>query len=262
MNYFFSFKNSKAHYTIQGKGSAVVLIHGFLANSTMWNNVSEVLSQKYRVVCIDLFGHGKTENFGYVHTMEDQARMVKAVLDHLKLRRYVMIGHSMGGYVSLSFAKLFSKNLKGLCLMNSTALPDSKEKKINRDRGIVAVKQNSKTFVRVAIPQLFSPKNKLKFKSEIEIFTRKAVQTSTQAIVAALEGMKIRKNNTAIYKTAKFPIQLIVGKQDPALDYASLIRQVNNTKVHLVEFPDGHMSHIENKMDLIKSLSDFIKKCK
>ena len=88
--------------------------------------------------------------------MNHQAEMVKAVLNHLKLRKYIFIGHSMGGYIALAFAHLFPVTIKGLCLMNSTALPDSTEKKINRDRAINAVKQNHKTFVRIAIPMLFS----------------------------------------------------------------------------------------------------------
>jgi pimeloyl-ACP methyl ester carboxylesterase len=254
-------KNTKVCFSDIGKGSAVVLLHGFLENSAMWDAIASKLSKKYRVVCIDLLGHGQTENHGYIHAMEDQATMVKAVLNSLKLRKYILVGHSMGGYVGLSFAKLFPNNMKGICLMNSTALPDSDEKKINRDRAIVAVKQNHKTFVRIAIPMLFSEKNRAIFTSEIKEITNEALKITPQGIIAALEGMKIREDNTSIYKSANFPIQLIIGKQDPALDYNSLIQQTKNTNVQVVEFPDGHMSHIENKDELIATLTAFIKYC-
>lgn len=255
------YKNTNVNFTAVGKGNAVVLLHGFLENSSMWNEVAKMLSKRNRVICIDLLGHGKTGNLGYIHSMEDQAHMVKAVLNHLKLRKYIFVGHSMGGYVALAFAKLFPESVKGLCLMNSTALPDSEEKKINRDRAIKAVKQNHKTFIRIAIPMLFSEKNRKIYPKEIEQITREALQLSPQGIIAALEGMKIRKNQTSIYKTANLPIQMIIGKQDPALDYESLISQTKNTNVKVIEFPDGHMSHIENKNELIKNLSDFIKTC-
>lgn len=254
------YKNTNVNFTSTGKGSAVVLIHGFLENSSMWQEVSKELSKRNRVICIDLLGHGKTENLGYIHSMEDQSQMVQAVLNHLRLRKYVLVGHSMGCYVALAFAKLFPESVKGLCLMNSTALPDSEEKKLNRDRAIKAVKQNHKTFIRIAIPMLFSEKNRKLYLKEIEQITQEALQISPQGIIAALEGMKIRKNQTSIYKTANFPIQMILGKQDPALDYESLISQTKNTKVKLVEFPDGHMSHIENKKELIEVLTYFIKK--
>ena len=255
------YKNTKVNFTSTGKGSVVVLLHGFLENSSMWNSISKTLSKKYRVICIDLLGHGKTENQGYVHTMENQAEMVKAVLNSLRLRKYIFIGHSMGGYVALAFAKLYPSNIKGLCLMNSTALADSEEKKINRNRAIKAVKQNYKTFIKIAIPMLFSEKNRQLFTTEIDETTNEALKISTQGIIAALEGMKIRENLTSIYKNATFPIQMIIGKQDPALDYNSLIKQVEHTNVQVVEFPDGHMSHFENKKELNDTLLDFVKLC-
>ncbi|PHQ57417.1 MAG: alpha/beta hydrolase [Lutibacter sp.] len=257
----FLHKDSNVHYTSSGKGSVVVLLHGFLENSSMWTEITEVLSKKYRVICIDLLGHGKTENHGYIHTMKDQANMVKSVLNHLRLRKYVIIGHSMGGYVGLAFSKLFASSVKGLCLMNSTALPDSEEKKINRDRAIKAVKQNHKTFVRIAIPLLFSEENRTVFTKEITQITSAALQISPQGITASLEGMKIRKDLTSIYKNTNFPIQLIIGKQDPALMYSSLVEQTKNTRVQITELPDGHMSHIENKNSLLKTLTSFIKQC-
>ena len=251
-------KNTNIHFTSIGKGNAVVLLHGFLENSAMWNEIANILSKRNRIICIDLLGHGQSGNLGYIHSMEDQAQMVKAVLNHLKLRKYVFVGHSMGGYVALAFAKLFPESVKGLCLMNSTALPDSEERKLNRDRAIKAIKKNHKTFVRVAIPMLFAEKNREIYPKEIEQITQEALQLSPQGIIAALEGMKIRKNQTSIYKTANFPIQMIIGKQDPALDYDSLISQTKNTKVKIIEFPDGHMSHIENRDSLIENLSNFI----
>jgi hypothetical protein len=145
--------------------------------------------------------------------------------------------------------------------MNSTALPDSEEKKINRDRGIVAVKQNHKTFVRIAIPMLFSEKNRAVFVKEINEITSEALKITPQGIIAALEGMKIRNNQTQLFQTAVFPIQMIIGKLDPALEYATLISQTKNTKVEVVEFPDGHMSHIENKTELIFAFQKFVKRC-
>lgn len=255
------YKKTKINFTSFGKGSAVVLLHGFLENSAMWNETVAELSKKYRVICIDLLGHGESENLGYVHTMEEQAKMVKTVLNHLRLRKYVLVGHSMGGYIALAFAKLFSENIKGLCLMNSTALPDTEEKKVNRNRGIEAVKQNHKTFVRIAVPMLFSEKNRTIFKNEVDSVVNEALNLSPQGIIAALEGMKIRKNQTSIYKTATFPIQMFIGKQDPALDYNSLIEQTKNTSVHVIEYPDGHMSHIENKIHFISDLEQFVRSC-
>jgi pimeloyl-ACP methyl ester carboxylesterase len=190
--------------------------------------------------------------------MEKQAEMVKYVLDKLKLKRYIIVGHSMGGYVALAFAELYPKNVKALCLMNSTAMADDKEKIKNRNRGIEAVKMNSKIFIRLAIPNLFLEKNRSVFQSDIRNIIQEALQMSKQGIIAAIEGMKIRNDRTIILKTSDFPILMIISKQDPALNFKSLIDQTNNTKVYTVIFNDGHMSHIENTKELISTLKNFV----
>ncbi|MGB0892059.1 MAG: alpha/beta fold hydrolase, partial [Flavobacteriaceae bacterium] len=135
------YKGANIFYTDQGKGTAIVLLHGFLENSTMWNNFVANVSKNHRVICIDLLGHGKTECLGYVHTMEDMSDAVEAVLNHLKIRRSIFIGHSMGGYVALAFAEHFPDNVKGLCLLNSTTRTDSEERKKLRSRAILAAKR-------------------------------------------------------------------------------------------------------------------------
>ena len=253
------YKNINIFYEDFGKGNAVVLLHGFLENRTMWQFHAAELAKKYRVITIDLLGHGETENYGYIHTMQEQAEMVKAVLNQLKLRKYVLVGHSMGGYVALAFAEIFSKNIRGLCLMNSTSLPDSEEKKLNRDRGILAVKRQYKAFVKDAIPLLFAEKNRTKFNKEIAEITKEALKISPQGIIAALEGMKERKDTSEVLKKAEFPLQLILGKNDPVLDYKQLLQLTKNTKVKVIQFEDGHMSHVENKQSLLEALLKFIK---
>lgn len=251
------YKNINVHYTDQGKGEVMVLLHGFLEDLSMWDEVLKSLATSCRVICVDLLGHGSTENLGYIHSMEDQAAMVKHVLDHLGITNCDLAGHSMGGYVALAIADLYPSIVTGLCLMNSTALPDDQAKKRNRDRGIRAVKQNHKTFIRLAIPNLFSEENREVFIKEINEITDKALSMSQQGIISALEGMKIRKDRTHILKNSSFPVFMIIGKKDPALDYLSLLRQATLENIEKVVFDDGHMSHIENREALISALEYF-----
>ena len=251
-------KSIDVFYTDNGNGNAVVLLHGFLENSSMWNPFINLLSKKNRVVCIDLLGHGKTGCLGYVHTMELMAEAVEAVLKHLRICHSIFIGHSMGGYVALAFAEKKPNAVKGLGLMNSTASADTKEKKTNRDRGILAVKQNHKTFIRIAVSNLFTPKNRTLFSEDVLHVINEAQKTSLQGIVAALEGMKIRENREALLQNSVYKKMMIIGKNDPALNYDSLINQTKNTNTKVVEFPDGHMSHIENKNELLTEIMRFI----
>jgi len=254
-----SYKNTQVTYASTGSGATIVLLHGFLENSSMWNALVPILSKRNRVITIDLFGHGKTKNLGYIHTMEEQATMVRELLKSLNIRKATLIGHSMGGYIALAFANLFPKNTKGICLMNSTAYPDTAEKKINRDRAIEVVKQNHQTFVRISIPQLFSEENRVLLKAEIKAVTNEALKTSKQGIIAALEGMKIRKDRTHLLKKGSYKKLLILGKNDTVLNFKEHKKQIENTNTKLIALSQGHISHIENNIELTKALVNFIK---
>ncbi|WP_264532427.1 alpha/beta fold hydrolase [Flavobacterium sp. N502540] len=251
------YKNTKISYSDSGTGNAIVFLHGFLENKKMWKNYVDFFSEKHRIITIDLLGHGESDSLGYVHTMEDNANAVQKVLNHLKIEKATVVGHSMGGYVGLAFAELFPKNIQKLVLLNSTSREDSPERKLNRTRAIKAVKQNYVTFVSLAIGNLFSENNRIRLTDEIEKVKTQALQTPLQGIIASLEGMKIRKDREALLQQNLFPVLLILGKKDPVLDYEDSRTQIDDTTAELISFEDGHMSHIENKEELKTVLSQF-----
>ena len=236
------------------------MLHGFLENASIWQDISQILSIRYRVICIDLLGHGKTENVGYVHIMTEQAQMVKAVLKHLRLRKVVITGHSMGGYIAMAFAKLYPQNIKGVCLLNSTFLADAPDKISDRDKTIALVKKNPKTIIKMAIPGLFAEDTRDFFKLAIENILTEALKTSKQGIIAALEGMKIRENLTDTFKSGDFKKMVFIGQHDVAIKTKPLKKILSNiSDVNVVLLSGGHMGFIENKEDVIENLKSFIK---
>ena len=253
------YKNTKISYTDSGEGNAIVLLHGFLENKKMWKDYVSFFSNQYRIITIDLLGHGESDCLGYVHSMEDNARAVHEVLEYLQIKKTTILGHSMGGYVGLAFAELYPESIQKLILLNSTSKEDSPEKKLNRTRAIKAVKQNYVNFVSLAIANLFSENNRTRLADEIEKVKTQALKTPLQGIVASLEGMKIRKDRETLLRENLFPVLLILGKKDPVLNYEESITQIENTTAELISFDDGHMSHIENKEELKKVLSEFFK---
>ncbi len=255
------YKNINISYSDAGKGTAVVLLHGFLENSTMWEAYVPEFSKKYRVITVDLLGHGETGCLGYVHSMEDMADAVHAVLHELRIRKAIFAGHSMGGYVALAFAEMYPEMVKGIVLQNSTSRADSDERKANRDRAIKAVKQSYTNFVRMSIANLFSEDNRERLEAEIENVKLEALKTPLQGVVAALEGMKTRKDREVILHFAPYPVLLVLGKKDPVLNYDENLEQVEGTGVKLIAYTDGHMSHIENREQLLKDLPEFFKGC-
>jgi pimeloyl-ACP methyl ester carboxylesterase len=252
-----SYKNTTISYSITGKGNPIVLLHGYLENKTMWDFYVEDLAQNHQVITLDLLGHGNSDCLGYIHTMEDQANMVYALLQELKIQAAAFVGHSMGGYIALAIAELYPECISQLVLLNSTSYQDSLERKANRDRAIKAVKKDYATFVSMSIANLFSEDNRSKLIQEIEAVKLEALKTPLQGIIAAQEGMKIRKDREVILQQAQFPILLVLGEKDPVLNYDENKKQVEFTAVQLITFPDGHMSHIENKDNLKEILNRF-----
>lgn len=255
------YKNASIFYTDHGKGTAVVLIHGFLENSTMWKHIIPEISRRNRIITVDLLGHGKSDCLGYVHSMAMFSETIEAVLKHLKIRKYILVGHSLGGYISLALAKKKPSKIKGLCLLNSTSNEDSEERKMLRTRANKMVQNNFESLVNMSISNLFHPQNLSQFKDEIEAVKKEALKTSIQGYIAANEGMKNRENTNHVLAEGTFKKLLIIGGKDPVLEYQTSLEEAKKTNSELVVFPDGHMSHIENRVALIAVFKDFLKNC-
>ena len=254
------YKNAKISFSSTGKGAAIVLLHGFLENSSMWNSITKELSKRNKVICIDLLGHGNSECIGYIHSMEIMAEAVEAVLKHLRIRKSIFIGHSMGGYVALAFADKNPQNVKGFCLMNSTSLADDDQRKLLRARANKLVQSNFKNMVQLSFTNLFSEESRITYKAEIKLALQDALKISLQGYIACQEGMKIRPNRIAILKNNDFKKLFIIGKKDPVLNYKELVEEAKETNSEVVIFEEGHMSHIENRVELIDVLKSFVKK--
>ncbi|MEQ6124389.1 alpha/beta hydrolase [Pseudotenacibaculum sp. MALMAid0570] len=253
------FKNTPIHYSDEGKGSAVVLLHGFLENRYMWDFIKEDLTKTYRVITIDLLGHGKTDCIGYVHSMELMAEVVYSVLKSIRIRRAILIGHSMGGYVSLAFAEKFPKMVKGLCLMNSTATEDDQDRKDLRARANKMVQTNFENMVRMSVANLFKPESIAAFSMEVDRVKKEALQTPIQGYIAAQEGMRIRPDRTSVVQNGPFPTFYVIAKEDPVLNSAEVTTEAKSVNAEYVVLEGGHMSHVENKEELTASLKTFLK---
>ena len=256
----FQYKNTQVSYSESGKGSVLVFLHGFLENKNMWIPYVNYFSPKYRVISIDLFGHGESENFGYIHTMKDQADLVYALLSDLRIRKANLIGHSMGGYVALAFAELYPDHVKSLTLVNASTRADSAERKDNRDRAIQVVKKNAKTFVSMAINNLFTDHARNLFSDRIDVIREEALRTSVQGIVASLEGMKVRNDREVLLHFGPYPKLVVTGNQDIIASKAEILDETKDADVTTHILDCGHMAPLEKENELIQILQSFLKK--
>lgn len=246
-----NYKNARIFYTIKGKGKTLVLLHGFLENSSMWDFLIPKLEKNNTIITIDLLGHGQSECVGYIHTMEEMAEQVQAVLTNENCKKSILIGHSMGGYVALAFAERYPKNCEGIVLLNATPKADSAERKENRNRAIALVKKHKDAFLSMAISNLFAERNKEQFAVEIESLKKEALKMKTQGIIAALEGMKIRKDRSSLLKKRNPPKTIIAGTQDPIMPFDELKAIAAKCQCQFITLEGGHMSTIENRTEML-----------
>jgi pimeloyl-ACP methyl ester carboxylesterase len=256
------FENVPIHYKVEGKlhQHAIVLLHGFTESLDIWDDFSAELSVDFKVICIDLPGHGSSGCIGETHTMELMADVVKTILDKEKVKKCVIIGHSMGGYVTLAFAEKYPKYMQGLGLFHSSALPDTQEGKINRAKAIEAIGKNHSGFVMNFIPDLFAPCHRKPLKKKIDILIDKASEMSKQSIIASQRGMMERGDKRDVLKKAIYPVLFIAGKQDTRIPFEKVLEQIVLPKdtVALLLHDIAHMGYLEARDKTIYAVKCFV----
>ena len=243
-----------------GAGPVTVWIHGFLENSNMWSPIFPALRPDGTHLLLDLPGHGDSDVFDTIHTMDFMADCVKAMLDSEGIDAPVrVIGHSMGGYVALAFAERYSEFLSAINLYHSTSFSDTEEKKENRNRAIEAIEEGRTFFVKSSVENLFASSLRKDLQKEINLATKWALQTKPKGISSALAGMRDRPDRTSVFNSTANAFA-IVGMLDPAVDpikESSFLAQ--NPQIESVIIEEvGHMSHLENTDAAVRALTHFL----
>ncbi len=259
----YTYKKVSVSYRETGSGDkTVILLHGFLENQRMWDGVVDVLKARYKVFTLDLLGHGKSDGLCDIHTMEQQAMLVNDLMQRHKILKTTLIGHSMGGYVSLAFAEMFPEKLTGLGLLNSHPFADNAEKQEARERAIKTVKTHYEAYVKAAIPSFFAPDNRNKYRKDIDELITDALKMTPENIIAALKGMKLRKDRSDLFcKRQNYYKLWIVGKKDPLIDLETIRDLAARCKgTDYIELSEGHMSYVENKNEMPAIIKRFLQR--
>jgi pimeloyl-ACP methyl ester carboxylesterase len=208
------FENKKiASYTQDGEGIPLVFIHGFCEDSSVWDNFINRFPYQ-NIVRIDLPGFGNSEQIKDYSILRC-AEVVLAVFKDLNIKSSILIGHSMGGYVALEFAKNYGKLLKGLCLFHSHPYTDSAEKKESRKKSIEFIQKNGPIYyIKQLIPALFTPQFNNSNHLELAKLIFTASKYTSENIIAGLEMMINRADNTKVLAELKYPALFIIGKED------------------------------------------------
>jgi pimeloyl-ACP methyl ester carboxylesterase len=242
-----------------GEGKPIVLIHGFAGSKLYWERVISQLSEKNRVIAIDLPGHGESTMAAEKYSIEDMAEQIKDLLDQLGLEKVTMFGHSLGGYITLAFAELYPDYLNGFSLVHSTANPDSDEAKAARETNAKKVAEEGiEEFVDGLSKKLFSPANSEVNAEDIKSTVEIGVSTSIKGVVSALIAMRDRADRNNVLENFNLPVLLIAGEDDQIIPPEKTFSVSKFNIEQIVIKGSGHMSMHEQPLKLIEAMQRFL----
>ncbi len=198
-------------YSDTGAGLPIVLLHAFPLNRTMWAEQETALSSQFRVITVDLRGHGESDAPLWHYSLDQAADDVRALLDHLFITQGLFVGLSMGGYVLLAFCRKYADRVKGMVLADTKAQADTPEGKAGRfQMAQIAYTQGPSAIADIMIPKLLSPAT-IQSKPEIVQRIRTMIEgNQISGIAGDLMAMAERPDSLPFLKQITCPTQIIV----------------------------------------------------
>ncbi len=247
-------------YKINGDGPAVVLLHGFGEDSCIWEE-QYIRIRGFKFIIPDLPGSGKSEA-----TEDMSLEGLASTLHHFLEKEFpgerpAMIGHSMGGYITLAYEELYPGYLKGFGLFHSTAFADSQEKKASRKKSIDFIEKNGpEEFLKTTISALYGPITKEERPELIEKHIQKSRNFSGAALVSYYVSMMKRPDRTKILQHSSNPVLIVLGQYDQAVpleDGLKLAYMADISYIHVLD-KSGHMGMKEEAEKANELLTNFL----
>jgi len=244
-----------------GDGAALVLLHGFPFDRSMWRGQVEAFGGEFRVVAPDLLGSVETPH-GEDVTMEAWAEDVAALLDELKLGRVVLGGLSMGGYVAFEFFRKFPERVRALVLADTRPQADTEEGRRTREENARRVlKEGMGPLVESMLPKLLAAGTRERGGEVLERVRAMMLGTSPEGAAAALRAMAVRRDQTDLLPSINVPTLIIVGSEDaitPPADAEALGAKIGDSRLVVVEGA-GHLSNVEQPEEFNRALVEFLR---
>lgn len=260
MNKQLQYQNKKIHYRVIGKGNPAFLIHGFGEDGEIFNKQATYLQEKFQLIIPDLPGSGQSEMIADM-TIEGMAEVIHEIIHQENIEACPVIGHSMGGYITLALMEKYWNHVTAFGLFHSSAFADSDEKKETRRKAIEFIRQNSAyEFLKTAIPNLFADNSKTTLKPAIDQLIEAGHNFSAEALVSYYEAMINRPDRTEILTQTTLPVLFIMGKYDKAVPMEDSLQQSHlpeKSYIHILQ-NSGHMGMLEEAEHCNRILEKFL----
>ena len=250
-------------YDDMGSGSAVVLLHGYPFNRSMWREQAEALVANYRVITPDLRGHGETtvSSNAAAATMEEMAHDAVALLDELGIERVALGGLSMGGYVALAFYRRFPLRVRALILADTRPQADTEEARRTREEQAEKIlKEGMQSIADDFLKKVLTPATLSGEPETVARVREMILQTDPQGAASALRGMAARPDQTDFLERILAPTLILVGSEDkitPLKDAELMRREIRGSRLEILEGA-AHLSNLERTQEFNRALLDFL----
>jgi pimeloyl-ACP methyl ester carboxylesterase len=232
----------------QGTGFPLVFLHAFPLNRSMWTEQENALSSQFRVMTIDLRGHGESDAPLWHYTLDQAADDIRGLLDHLSIEQAVFVGLSMGGYILFAFYRKYAERVKGMVLADTRAQADTEDGKRARfEMAQIAYKQAPSAIADIMIPKLLSP-GTIQMRPELIQRVRRMIDgNQVSGIAGDLMAMAQRPDSVPFLQRIHCPTQIIVGELDvptPPADARLMAESIPNARLAIIPGA-GHLSNLE-----------------
>lgn len=255
--------NLVVSYTDEGKNGApaIIFIHGFPFNKTMWNKQVEALRDNYRVVVYDIRGHGNSNSGNGDFSIELFVKDLISLMDGLKIDKTMLCGLSMGGYIALNAIENYPGRFNALILCDTHCIADTPEAKEKRMKAIENIRKNgAEKYADELIKNLFAPESFTARKEEVAAIREMIVKTSEQSLCNTLLALSARKETCSKLPEIMVPVLIMAGEKDiitPPAAAQSMHEKTKNSLLKIIEHA-GHLSNMENPDQFNEHLKKFV----
>ncbi|MDR3712919.1 MAG: alpha/beta hydrolase [Puia sp.] len=268
MNKLLTQHSTTLFYRVGGEGNPglpVLLLHGFAEDGSVWDRQVAHLKKDHRLIIPDLPGSGRSPALAEITeapSIEALTESVKTILDAEAIDQCVMIGHSMGGYITLAFAEKYPDRLKAFGLFHSTAYEDTGAKKTNRRKSIEFIRRHgSAEFIRQSVPNLFAEHYKQEHPEVVAELIERYSGFPPASLIYYYSAMINRPDRTRILREFRGPVLFIIGDQDNAIPLTDSLEQCHMPACAHILIPEdcGHQGMLEKTGQCNRMLSEFLR---
>ena len=258
-----SISNLAVFATGDEKNTPIIFVHGFPYDHSMWDAQVAVLNKNYHCVTYDIRGLGESDAGDGQYMMEIFVDDLGSIINHLKLKKPVLCGLSMGGYISLRAVERMQEKFRALILCDTKSIADNDEARLKRAEAIKRINGGGfEGFINEFVANCFYDEFISENRKEFETVLNKSKKNSPIGVKGCLLAMAARTDTSNTLNKISVPTLIICGSEDKLSSpdvMMAMADKIKDSEFVLVEGA-GHMTPIEKPKIVTDAIRNFLKR--